>query len=508
VHLREVELDPLLVTGFAERPHSPKQEHVQGPDLHLQELGALVTAPIFEQAQAQDPGVAWIDALEHTIDALAQRLALDNLFDGRGRLPIAEHVEVVREGAAQALAPTRSAKQIPSLVLGQGLEPGIDARAPPLVAGQGPVGRDEGLAHTVVGIVLVTQHRHQHVAEQHRCVVTIEALERPLVALHGTLDDRAFVRQGLRATHRRTIPYYRRAVPRLDQLLARNLEISRSQATRLLRSGAVREPGKDPGKDLLKDPKLRLGSDALPLEVEVRGAAWTLREVVHLIQHKPVGVVTSRKDGRHTTAWELLDGAPLQQELRAVGRLDLDAAGLLFWTTEGPRIHALTHPKRAVPRTYQVALARPFTPPPRDADGEIALTVPPLEDDDRPLHPRIVSLCALDEADRHPALEPPEETQCLAQVVLLDGAHHEVKRIFAALDSHVLRLARVSHGGMALPRDLPAGQWRLLDDLPDPPRPAKPAKPAKPAASAGSPKPADPGSGPGPTNPDTNTGPR
>ena len=59
--------------------------------------------------------------------------------------------------------------------------------------------------------------------------------------------------------------------------------------------------------------------------------------------------------------------APLCGELRPVGRLDLDTSGLLLWTTDGAEIQRLTHPKRAVPRTYQAALARPFAPLPDEA---------------------------------------------------------------------------------------------------------------------------------------------
>ena len=63
-------------------------------------------------------------------------------------------------------------------------------------------------------------------------------------------------------------------------------------------------------------------------------------------------------DARQPVAYALLRGAPLHAELRPVGRLDLDTTGLLIWTTDGQWLHRLTHPRRAVPRTYQAALAR------------------------------------------------------------------------------------------------------------------------------------------------------
>jgi 16S rRNA pseudouridine516 synthase len=217
----------------------------------------------------------------------------------------------------------------------------------------------------------------------------------------------------------------------------------------LLRAGAISTPD---GRSLREGREVIPAAD-LPLELSVAGVATRLREHVHLLQHKPVGVVSSRDDPRHPTAWALLEGAPMHAELRAIGRLDLDAAGLLLWTTDTPRVHALTHPKRGVARTYHVALARGWSAVPDQlvlADGTV---------------PRIVSLEALAEEERHPALELPAGTEALARVTLLDGAYHEVKRIFAALDSHVLRLARVSHAGIELPRELGAGGWVELDSL-------------------------------------------
>jgi 16S rRNA pseudouridine516 synthase len=240
-------------------------------------------------------------------------------------------------------------------------------------------------------------------------------------------------------------------VPRFDQLLARNLGCSRKEALRLVRSGAVR----DSEGRAIDDPRAGPGAG----EIEVDGQRVRLRQRMHLMQHKPAGVVTSRKDGVHPTAWSLLRGAPLHGELLAIGRLDLDATGLLLWTTEGPAVHALTHPKRSVSREYQVALARPFASPPRDPEGVITLEL----DGYRPI---IVALDELSDEARHVALPLPSGTARLAKVVLRSGAFHEVKRIFAALGSEVLALTRTEHAGLRLPDDLEVGGWRELEELP------------------------------------------
>jgi 16S rRNA pseudouridine516 synthase len=160
--------------------------------------------------------------------------------------------------------------------------------------------------------------------------------------------------------------------------------------------------------------------------------------------------VTALRDPRHPTAYALLRDAPLHAELRPVGRLDIDTSGLLLWTTDGAEIQRLTHPKRAVPRTYQAALARPHQPLPPD-----------LVLDDG-LRPHIAALAPLDRAAAHPSLEVSADAAAFASITVTGGAYHEVRRIFAALGSHVLALCRVRYGDVELPRDLPPGAFRLL----------------------------------------------
>jgi 16S rRNA pseudouridine516 synthase len=240
-------------------------------------------------------------------------------------------------------------------------------------------------------------------------------------------------------------------VPRLDHLLARNLPASRSTARSVIEAGGV--SGAD-GQPLL-DPRQDISADQLPLPVAVEGKPLALHDEVYLLLHKPVGYVTALRDDRHPVAAALVKHAPLAGELRPVGRLDLDTSGLLLWTTSGPWLQQLTHPKRAVPRRYQAALARPYQPPPPDLV---------LDDGHRPV---ILDLQPLPPDRRHPALLSPAETTTWAQITLAGGAYHEVRRIFAALGSHVLGLCRVGFGRLALPLDLAPGAFVLIgrDDV-------------------------------------------
>jgi 16S rRNA pseudouridine516 synthase len=240
-------------------------------------------------------------------------------------------------------------------------------------------------------------------------------------------------------------------VPRLDLLLARNLPSNRSTARQLIEDGLV--VGAD-GRPL-REARQDIAADRLPLAVAVEGVPLELHDEVYLLLHKPVGYLTALRDDRHPVAAALVKQAPLASELRPVGRLDLDTSGLLLWTTSGPWLQRLTHPKRAVPRRYQAALARPFPPPP----AELV-----LDDGHRPV---IQDLRPLPAEGRHPALIAPAGTEAWAEITIAGGAYHEVRRIFAALGSHVLGLCRVGFGRLELPAELAPGGFVLIgrDDV-------------------------------------------
>lgn len=258
---------------------------------------------------------------------------------------------------------------------------------------------------------------------------------------------------------------YISVVPRLRDLLARNLGISRTAAARLIEAGRVQDPrggayldGKvsvdatGPLPDAISGDGGRGAGDGVPPPpiVIVDGDPISLWTAALVMLNKPTGVVTALRDNLHPTAYDLMTEAPLFPELRPVGRLDLETSGLLLWTTEGALVQRLTHPKRRVPRTYQAALARPFAHPPPDLV---------LEDGHRP---EISDLREIARGEAHLSLNVPGDAALLATVTIVGGAYHEVRRLFAALGSHVLGLCRTRFGEYELPSELPVGSWRQL----------------------------------------------
>lgn len=189
----------------------------------------------------------------------------------------------------------------------------------------------------------------------------------------------------------------------------------------------------------------------LPITVRVRERDVVLYGSSHIVLNKPLGCVTALKDKQHAVAYDFLTGAALKADLRPVGRLDLDTSGLLLWTTDGRWLQRLSHPRRMVPRTYHAALTRPFLKSPSGvtlADGH---------------RPNITHLIEIDASVAHQSLIRPDGVRLFASITITGGAYHEVRRIFAALGSHVAALCRVSFGGLLLPEDLAFGEHRPVD---------------------------------------------
>jgi 23S rRNA pseudouridine2605 synthase len=160
-----------------------------------------------------------------------------------------------------------------------------------------------------------------------------------------------------------------------------------------------------------------------------------------LLYHKPVGELVTRDDpqGRPTVFSRLPPGRWV-----AVGRLDVNSAGLLLFTDSGELANRLMHPRYEVEREY---LAR--------VQGEVAL---------ERLRKGIHLEDGLAAFDR---IEPADPRAGAAanrwyRVSLKEGRNREVRRLFAAVGARVSRLLRVRYGPVNLPRDLAPGQWREL----------------------------------------------
>jgi pseudouridine synthase len=222
---------------------------------------------------------------------------------------------------------------------------------------------------------------------------------------------------------------------RIQKYLSRAGVASRREAERLMVTGRIRVNGR-----VVTELGARVDPEAD--RVELDGRVVEVAEPRWIAFHKPLGVLTTRRDPHGgTTVYDLLpDDA---EGLRYVGRLDKDTEGLLLLTNQGDALHGLTHPSRAVEREYRAMVAGVPT----------AAT----------LH-RLTEGVRLSDGPARAVrarLEEVHGDRGLVTVVLTEGRNREVRRMLDAVGHPCLGLTRVRFGSVTL-GDLAPGSWRPL----------------------------------------------
>lgn len=185
------------------------------------------------------------------------------------------------------------------------------------------------------------------------------------------------------------------------------------------------------------------------LRFRVQGVDWPYHEKAYLMLHKPMATECSQKPSTYPSIYTLLP-SPLRlrpqkgavQGVQAVGRLDQDTSGLLLLTDDGKFIHRMSSPRHHVPKVYEVTLKHPLD----EKQVKKLLAGVVLDDDPKPV--------------RAAAAEAVSEQHL--RLTLTEGKYHQVKRMVAAVGNRVEALHRSRIGGLRLPADLAAGQWRWL----------------------------------------------
>ena len=222
---------------------------------------------------------------------------------------------------------------------------------------------------------------------------------------------------------------------KLQKVLARAGLGSRRQIETWIRAGRVKVDGR----------VATLGERVEPgVSVQVDGRPVATRSAVRRViaYHKPVGEVCTRHDpdGRPT----IFAALPRLRDGRwvAVGRLDVNTAGLILLTTDGELANRLMHPRSGVEREYAVRVLGEVSGDTRRRLRE------GVELDDGP-----ASFDTIREAGG-------EGANRWYHVTLKEGRKREVRRLWEAVGLRVSRLIRVRFGPLRLERELRPGKWR------------------------------------------------
>lgn len=213
---------------------------------------------------------------------------------------------------------------------------------------------------------------------------------------------------------------------------------SRRAADALISSGAVRVNGDRARTGLLIDP------DRDTVTVDGRRVRPPAAHR-YVMLNKPLGAITTARDeASRTTVLDVVgEEGRHGHRLFPVGRLDADSTGLLILTDDGDLSYRLTHPRFKVAKEYVVTVGGV----PTKADLEALRSGVKLSD----------GLTAPAEID---VLRKTADRSEL-RLVIREGRHRQVRRMFEAVGHKTLTLRRTAFGPLKLGR-LKTGGWRLL----------------------------------------------
>ena len=224
---------------------------------------------------------------------------------------------------------------------------------------------------------------------------------------------------------------------RLDKILSGSGRYTRSEAKALIQAGHVQVDGVP-----VRRGETKIFRSSL---VTVKGQVIETDEFVYYMMNKPADYISSSRDEKYPAVTRLLPRHLQNRGLFPVGRLDVDVTGLLILTDDGAMAHRVTSPKSETPKTYEVIV-----------DGDLT-----------PEHAEMLSKGVTLESGTvyKPAkLEIHPQCPSQARITVTEGKYHEVKNLMAVCGCPVVKMRRLSIGGVHLDESLKPGEIRPLTD--------------------------------------------
>jgi 16S rRNA pseudouridine516 synthase len=226
---------------------------------------------------------------------------------------------------------------------------------------------------------------------------------------------------------------------RLDKVLSHMGWGSRSEIRKLVKQKTIYVNQK-----LIKDSGYQVHPEED--EIEVEGKKVVFRHFIYVMMNKPQGVISATEDSRDKTVVDLLDEEYKNFQPFPVGRLDKDTEGLLLLTNDGKLAHDLLSPKKHVEKTYYVEVIGELN----QEDKDQLLQGVTLEDGYAAMPAKLNFL----------------ETGLIskAEITIMEGKFHQVKRMFKQLGKQVIYLKRIRMGPLLLDPLLALGNYRELSE--------------------------------------------
>lgn len=225
---------------------------------------------------------------------------------------------------------------------------------------------------------------------------------------------------------------------RLQKVIANCGYTSRRKAEDLIRTGHVCVNGV-----VVTELGVKVSSKD---QIEVDGTVLSKEDVnkVYYLLYKPRGVVTTVQDDQHRkTVIDLID---TDERIYPVGRLDYDTTGLLLLTNDGDFANFMMHPKNEIDKMY-VAKVKGLV-----GKEQISKLQKGVYIDGKKTAKAKARIKKYDK----------KTDTSIVELTIHEGKNHQVKNMFEAIGTPVLKLKREQISFLNLV-GLRSGEYRMLN---------------------------------------------
>lgn len=221
---------------------------------------------------------------------------------------------------------------------------------------------------------------------------------------------------------------------RLDKYVADAAALTRSEARKLIKNGAVKIDG-----NVVRDIALQVAEN---VSATLNDKELTYKKYIYIMLNKPRGYVSATEDRRQQTVLDLLEPSYSRYRLFPAGRLDIDTEGFLLLTNDGELAHNILAPNKNVGKTYFVLLEKNIT------EKELQ--------------------ALRDGVDIGECITKGAKVKRISdneiELTITEGKFHQIKRMANAVDNCVVYLKRLAYGNLYLDESLKTGEYRHLTE--------------------------------------------
>lgn len=220
---------------------------------------------------------------------------------------------------------------------------------------------------------------------------------------------------------------------RLDKIISKCMNISRSDASKKIRSGEIEvdsETKKDPSEKF--DENMSVFSSG--------GIVLSYNKFIYIMMNKPEGVISASEGKDETTVIDILPEKIKRNGLFPAGRLDRNTTGFCLITDDGMFAHEILSPKRHVEKEYVFETDNPIS---KENLEKIRKGISTGGSVFRP--------CEINETGVR-----------TYDIILKEGKYHEIKKMAHFAGAEVIKLKRIRIGSLFLDENLKPGDARIL----------------------------------------------